>query len=64
MGTVGERFLPHPPRPPTLPPCPGVLEDISQEKRMKTTMSRYLIPHVDKQVMALGEDGLMVSARK
>ncbi|MBW4454107.1 MAG: GAF domain-containing protein [Nostoc indistinguendum CM1-VF10] len=41
-----------------------VLEDISQEKRMKTTMSRYLTPHVAKQVMALGEDALMVGERK
>ncbi|BAY77019.1 adenylate/guanylate cyclase with GAF and PAS/PAC sensors [Nostoc linckia NIES-25] len=41
-----------------------VLEDISHEKRMKTTMSRYLTPHVVEQVMALGEDGLMVSERK
>ncbi|WP_445634988.1 Adenylate cyclase [Nostoc sp. DSM 114161] len=41
-----------------------VLEDISHEKRMKTTMSRYLTPHVAEQVMALGEDGLMVSERK
>ncbi|MEH1871256.1 GAF domain-containing protein [Nostoc sp.] len=41
-----------------------VLEDISQEKRMKTTMSRYLTPHVAEQVMALGEDALMVGDRK
>lgn len=41
-----------------------VLEDISQEKRLKTTMSRYLTPHVAEQVMALGEDGLMVGERK
>lgn len=41
-----------------------VLEDITQEKRMKTTMSRYLTPHVAKQVMALGEDALMVGERK
>ncbi|MCC5613919.1 GAF domain-containing protein [Nostoc sp. CHAB 5836] len=41
-----------------------VLEDISQEKRMRTTMSRYLTPHVAEQVMALGEDGLMVGERK
>ncbi|MEH2291890.1 GAF domain-containing protein [Nostoc sp.] len=41
-----------------------VLEDISQEKRMKTTMSRYLTPHVAEQVMALGEDALMVGERK
>ncbi|MBD2194463.1 MULTISPECIES: GAF domain-containing protein [Calothrix] len=41
-----------------------VLEDISQEKRMKTTMYRYLTPHVAEQVMALGEDSLMVGERK
>ncbi|MCC5624748.1 GAF domain-containing protein [Nostoc sp. CHAB 5715] len=41
-----------------------VLEDISQEKRMKTTMSRYLTPHVAEQIMALGEDALMVGERK
>ncbi|MEH1839412.1 MAG: GAF domain-containing protein [Nostoc sp.] len=41
-----------------------VLEDISQEKRMKTTMSRYLTPHVAEQIMALGEDTLMVGERK
>ncbi|MBW4561354.1 MAG: GAF domain-containing protein [Mojavia pulchra JT2-VF2] len=41
-----------------------VLEDISREKRMKNTMSRYLTPHVAEQVMALGEDTLMVGERK
>ncbi|MBD2213883.1 GAF domain-containing protein [Nostoc linckia FACHB-104] len=41
-----------------------VLEDISREKRMKTTMYRYLTPHVAEQVMALGEDALMVGERK
>jgi adenylate cyclase len=41
-----------------------VLEDISQEKRLKTTMYRYLTPHVAEQVMALGEDALMVGERK
>ncbi len=41
-----------------------VLEDISREKRMKTTMYRYLNPHVAEQVMALGEDALMVGERK
>lgn len=41
-----------------------VLEDISQEKRMKTTMYRYLTPRVAEQVMALGEDALMVGERK
>ncbi len=41
-----------------------VLEDISQEKRMKNTMYRYLTPRVAEQVMALGEDALMVGERK
>lgn len=41
-----------------------VLEDISREKRMKTTMYRYLTPGVAEQVMALGEDTLMVGERK
>jgi adenylate cyclase len=41
-----------------------VLEDISQEKRMKTTMHRYLTPRVAEQVMVLGEDALMVGERK
>lgn len=41
-----------------------VLEDISQEKRLKSTMYRYLTPHVAEQVMALGEDALMVGERK
>jgi adenylate cyclase len=41
-----------------------VLEDISQEKRMKSTMYRYLTPHVAEQVMMLGEDALMVGERK
>jgi len=41
-----------------------VLEDISQEKRMKTTMYRYMNPGVVEQVMALGEDSLMVGERK
>lgn len=41
-----------------------VLEDISQEKRMKSTMYRYLTPHVAEQVMAIGEDTLMVGERK
>jgi adenylate cyclase len=41
-----------------------VLEDISQEKRLKTTMYRYLTPHVAEQVMALGDDALMVGERK
>ncbi|AFY43600.1 GAF domain-containing protein [Nostoc sp. PCC 7107] len=41
-----------------------VLEDISQEKRLKMTMYRYLTPHVAEQVMAVGEDALMVGERK
>ncbi|MFN6569620.1 GAF domain-containing protein [Dendronalium sp. ChiSLP03b] len=41
-----------------------VLEDISQEKRMKNTMYRYLTPHVAEQVMVLGDDALLVGERK
>ena len=41
-----------------------VLEDISQQKRMKTTMYRYLTPTVAEQVMELGEDELMKGKRK
>ena len=41
-----------------------VLEDISQEKRMKTTMYRYMTPGVAERVMALGEDSLMIGERK
>ena len=41
-----------------------VLEDISREKRMKSTMYRYLNPHVAEKVMALGQDALMVGERK
>ncbi|MFB2770778.1 GAF domain-containing protein [Pelatocladus sp. BLCC-F211] len=41
-----------------------VLEDISREKRMKNTMYRYLTPRVAEQVMALGDDALMVGERK
>jgi adenylate cyclase len=41
-----------------------VLEDISQEKRMKTTLYRYMTPGVAEQVMALGDDALMVGERK
>ncbi len=41
-----------------------VLEDISREKRMKTTMYRYMTPGVAERVMALGEDGLMKGERK
>ncbi|MBE9128515.1 MULTISPECIES: adenylate/guanylate cyclase domain-containing protein [unclassified Coleofasciculus] len=41
-----------------------VLEDISREKRLKTTMYRYMTPGVAEQVMALGEDALMVGSKK
>lgn len=41
-----------------------VLEDISQEKRMKTTLYRYMTPGVADRVMALGDDALMVGERK
>lgn len=41
-----------------------VLEDISQEKRMKTTLYRYMNPGVAEQVMALGDDALMIGERK
>lgn len=41
-----------------------VLEDISQEKRMKTTLYRYMTPDVAERVMALGEDALMIGERK
>ncbi|HIK27147.1 MAG: GAF domain-containing protein [Oscillatoriaceae bacterium SKW80] len=41
-----------------------VIEDISREKRMKSTMYRYLTPGVAERVMALGEDSLVVSERK
>ena len=41
-----------------------VLEDISQEKRMKTTLYRYMTPSVADRVMALGDEGLMVGERK
>jgi len=41
-----------------------VLEDISREKRMKTTMYRYMTPGVAERVMALGDDALMVGERK
>lgn len=41
-----------------------VLEDISQEKRMKTTLYRYMTPGVAEQVMALGDDALMIGERK
>jgi adenylate cyclase len=35
-----------------------VLEDISQEKRMKATLYRYMTPGVAERVMALGEDAM------
>ncbi|MGK7890409.1 MAG: GAF domain-containing protein [Leptolyngbyaceae cyanobacterium] len=41
-----------------------VLEDISQEKRMKATMYRYMNPKVAEQAMSLGDDALQVSERK
>ncbi|WNZ23446.1 GAF domain-containing protein [Leptolyngbya sp. NK1-12] len=41
-----------------------VLEDISREKRMKTTLYRYMTPHVAEQVMALGDDALMIGERR
>ncbi|MGD2180594.1 GAF domain-containing protein [Lusitaniella coriacea] len=41
-----------------------VLEDISNEKRMKSTLYRYMTPGVAEQVMALGDDALMVGERK
>jgi adenylate cyclase len=41
-----------------------VLEDISREKRMKAAMYRYMTPGVAEQVMARGEDALMVGERK
>ncbi|HEY9628944.1 MAG TPA: GAF domain-containing protein [Coleofasciculaceae cyanobacterium] len=41
-----------------------VLEDISQEKRMKTTMYRYMNPGVAERVMALGDEALMEGERK
>ncbi|MGD1906720.1 MAG: GAF domain-containing protein [Leptolyngbyaceae cyanobacterium] len=41
-----------------------VLEDISQEKRMKTTLYRYMTPGVAERVMALGDDVLMRGDRR
>lgn len=41
-----------------------VLEDISQEKRMKSTLYRYMTPNVAERVMAQGDDALMVGERK
>jgi adenylate cyclase len=35
-----------------------MIEDISSEKRMKSTMSRYMDPRVAAQLMASGEDAL------
>ncbi len=41
-----------------------VLEDISREKRIKSTLYRYMHPGVAEQVMALRDDALMVGDRK
>ncbi len=41
-----------------------VLEDISQEKRMKSMMYRYMTPGVAERVMALGEEALKVGERR
>lgn len=41
-----------------------VLEDISQQKRMKNAMYRYMTPGVAERVMAQAEDTLMVGERK
>jgi adenylate cyclase len=41
-----------------------VLEDISREKRLKSTMYRYMTPEVAERVMALGDDALMIGERK
>ena len=41
-----------------------VLEDISQEKRMKATMYRYMNPKVAERVMNLDDDALQVGERK
>jgi adenylate cyclase len=41
-----------------------VLEDISSEKRMKTTLYRYMNPEVAEQVIAIGEDALMEGERR
>jgi adenylate cyclase len=41
-----------------------VLEDISQEKRMKATMYRYMTPSVAERVIMLGENALMSGERK
>lgn len=41
-----------------------VLEDISQEKRMKATMYRYMTPSVAERVITLGENALLGGERK
>lgn len=41
-----------------------ILEDISNEKRIKSTLYRYMNPSVAEQVMALGDDALMIGERK
>ncbi|MGB0560869.1 MAG: GAF domain-containing protein [Spirulinaceae cyanobacterium] len=41
-----------------------ILEDISNEKRMKSTLYRYMTPAVAEQVMAAKDDKLMVGDRK
>ncbi len=41
-----------------------VLEDISSEKRMKSTLYRYMTPGVADRVMELGDEALMVGERK
>ena len=41
-----------------------VFEDISTEKRMKSTLYRYMTPGVAEKVMALGDDALMEGERK
>ncbi|MEA5418423.1 GAF domain-containing protein [Spirulina sp. CCNP1310] len=41
-----------------------IMEDISSEKRMKSTLYRYMNPSVADQVMAAGDDKLMVGERK
>lgn len=41
-----------------------VLEDISQQKRMKNAMYRYMTPGVAERVMEQAEDTLMIGERK
>ncbi len=41
-----------------------VLEDISREKRMKSTLYRYMTPGVAEKVMASGDNALMIGERK